>query len=262
MRTLTCLVLLLLAGSGAFAQKGKANAGANSLQYSEFIPVEPIEFYDNVEVADNEGNVDLKYIKSMNKRELLEYLTNETVLVSVAEVDKTGKMSFIPGRVSDKGMQYIVTMDYLKFATLEVKKEGDVAGEAAAGVGFRVILNISSRAKDINLSDIFSIGMAATDKKVYGSVRVEAIGLHDPEVTSVIPLPSEISGASIQSVMQAITIIKYKIYDEKTRLHPQIVGIRGTKEGVTLQELREAVMKYHKLGKKNVATNKSAPRKK
>lgn len=121
MRTLTCLVLLLLAGSGAFAQKEKAS-GANTLQYSEFIPVEPIEFYDNVEVADNEGNVDLKYIKSMDKRELLEYLTNETVLVSVAEVDPTGKMSFIPGRVSDKGMQYIVTMDYLKFATLEVKK--------------------------------------------------------------------------------------------------------------------------------------------
>jgi hypothetical protein len=238
--------LLLLGLSVSIAQK---NA---SIKYSEFTPIEPIEFYDDVEVTvPGKGEVKYKYIKTLDKNEMLRFLTNETVMISVAEIDKEGNMRYIPERVSEKGKQYIVTMDYLKFSTIDIRQQGDIIGEAATGIGFRVIINISSRAKDVNLGDLFAIGMAASDKKIYGSLRVEAIGMHDPEITSVIPLPSEVSGASIQTVMQAITTIKYKIYDKSTNLSPQIVGVRVTKDGISMQEMREIVMRYHLLGKKN-----------
>lgn len=247
------LFLLVITISSLTAQK---NA---TIKYSEFTPVEPIEFYDDVEVTiPGKGEVKYKYIKTLNKGEMLRFLTNETVMISVAEIDKEGNMRYIPERVSQKGKQYIVTMDYLKFSTIDIRQQGDIIGEAAAGIGFRIIINISSRAKDVNLGDLFAIGMAASDKKIYGSLRVEAIGMHDPQITSVIPLPSEVSGASIQTVMQAITTIKYKIYDKTTNLSPQIVGVRVTKDGISMQEMREIVMRYHLLGKKNAPQRSDA----
>ena len=124
-------------------------------------------------------------------------------------------------------------------------------GEACVGVGIRLIANISSKAENVNLGDLFSIGMAVKDKQVYGSLRIEVIGLHDPSITSSIPLPSEISSATIQTMMQTMSMVKQKIYEDGIHLSPQIVGIRAVKEGVTLPELNEAMLAYHKIGKKN-----------
>jgi hypothetical protein len=181
----------------------------------------------------------------------LKFLTNETVLTAVAEVNKTGEVTYIPTRISKKGKQYIVTMDYIKFTTIDLKSEGERTGEACVGVGFRMVANISSKAENVNLGDLFSIGMAVKDKKVYGSLRLESIGLHDPQITSAMPLPSEISSATIQSMMQTMSVIKYKMYENNIELSPQILSARATKEGVAFSEILTTVMNYHDLGKKN-----------
>jgi hypothetical protein len=222
-----------------------------TMKYREFVPTEPIEYFADVELAEANGGVVMKYIKTLTKTEMLKFLTNETVLTAVAEVDKNGNMSYIPTRTSEKKKQYIVTMDYLKFSTIEIKKEGELIGEACVGVGIRLIANISSKAENVNLGDLFSIGMAVKEKQVYGSLRIEVIGLHDPSITSSIPLPSEISSATIQTMMQTMSMVKQKIYEDGINLSPQIVGIRAVKEGVTLPDLNEAMLAYHKIGKKN-----------
>lgn len=235
----------------ALATTLQAQNNYPTAKYSEFVPTEPMEFYADVEIADAKNGVSLKYVKTLNKTELLKFLTNETVLTSVAEVDKNGEMMYIPTRISKKGKQYIVTMDYVKFATIDLKKDSDIIGDMCVGVGFRIIANISSKAENVNLGDLFTIGMAAKDKKVYGSLRFEVLGLHDPNITSLIPLPGEISSASIQSMMQTMAMVKQKIYEDKIELNPQIIGVKAVKDGVTLPQLKEALLEYHKIGKKN-----------
>lgn len=238
----------------ALLAQGYAQSNAENYptaKYREFVPTEPIEYFADVELADDNGSINIKYIKSLNKSEMLKFLTNETVLTAVAEVDKNGNMSYIPSRTSGKKKQYIITMDYIKFATIELKKETEVIGEACVGVGLRLIANISSKAEDVNLGDLFAVGMAAKDKQVYGSLRIEVIGLHDPSITAAIPLPSEISSATIQSMMQTMATVKQKIYEDRISLSPQIIGVRAVKDGVTLTELNEALLGYHKIGKKN-----------
>ena len=107
-KILPLLGLVLLSLSTLSAQKSA------TIKYSEFTPIEPIEFYDDVEVTvPGKGEVKYKYIKTLKKDEMLRFLTNETVMISVAEIDKEGNMRYIPERVSEKGKQYIVTMDYL-----------------------------------------------------------------------------------------------------------------------------------------------------
>lgn len=245
----TFLLLVLFVGTG-FAQK-ESTKTYPKLKFRSFVPVAPIEFQDNVETIGEDGGIYYNYVKKLSKKEMQEFLTNETVLVSVAEVDKEGNLVFTPSRISKKNVQYIVTMDYVKFTTSEIRDQGDIAGEACVGIGLRIVANISSRADDLNLGDLFAIGMAVSDKKAYGSLRVEAIGMHDPEITAAIPLPSEISAAAIQSVMQTMSTIKYKIYDDKTKLSPQIIGIRTTKDGTTVQELNEVLMRHHVQNRRN-----------
>lgn len=246
-----CL-LLAAAATPAFAQKTKTAAGsATSIKYREFIPIEPIEYFDDVEIASRENGVEKRYVKTLTKTETLKFLTNETVLVAVAEVDKEGMLNYTPARISKKNKQYIVTMDYVKFSTMDVRQQGEMSGEACVGVGVRLIANISSKADNINLGDLFAIGMAVKNRQVYGSLRLEIIGLHDPEITASMPLPSEISSGSIQSAMQSLSTIKQMLYRDNVDLVPQILGIRVVKEGLNLSELNEYVMNYHELGKKN-----------
>ena len=249
LKKLFCATVLL--STLAFTALQAQNTTYPTAKYSEIIPIDPMEYYGDVELADAENGISLKYVKTLTKQELLKFLTNETVLTSVAEFDKNGNKMFIPTRISEKGKQYIVTMDYVKFTTVDLKKDSDMIGELCVGVGFRVIANISSKAANVNLGDLFSISIAAKEKKVYGSLSIEVLGLHDPSITSLIPLPSEISAASIQSMMQAMAMVKQKMYEDKIDLNPQIVGLKGVKDGVTLPQLNEAVLEYHKIGKKN-----------
>ena len=243
-------LFLFAFGTTVLAQK-KTNSAYPTDKYREFVPIAPIEYFDNVEISSATEGVKVKYIKTLTKTEMLKFLTNETVLTAVAEVDKSGEVTYIPTRISKKGKQYIITMDYVKFTTIDIKAEGERTGEACVGIGFRIVANISSKAENVNLADLFSIGMAVKEKKVYGSLRVEAIGLHDPQITSTIPLPSEISSATIQSMMQTMSVIKYKMYEENIDLSPQILSARAVKEGVAFSEILSAVMNYHDLGKKN-----------
>lgn len=252
MRKISLILFTICIFATAWGQK-KTIPPTPSAKFKDFMPVDPIDFFDDVEMADAENGTNFKYIKTLTKEEMLRYLTNETVLISIAEVDKDGQYVYVPSRISKKNTQYIITMSYVKYATIDVRQQGDIIGEACVGVGFRVEANISSRADDINLGDLFTIGMAVKDRKAYGSLRMEAIGLHDPEITSIIPLPSEISGAAIQAIMQGMSTIKYKLYDNTTRLSPQIMGVRIVKDGTSLQELSEILMRYHLLGKKNTA---------
>ena len=215
MKQLLCTLVLLFVASSQSIYAQKTSEEYSKMKYRDFIPIEPIQFNTDVEVTDVEGNVEEMYIRTLSKDQMQAFLTNETVLVSVGEVDKEGNLVYGPSRISKKNTQYIVTMDYIKFATSEIRDEGDINGEACVGVGLRIIINISSRADDVNLGDLFAIGVAVSDKQVYGSLRMEAIGIHDPEITAAIPLPSEISAAAIQSVMHTMSTIKYKIYDEK-----------------------------------------------
>lgn len=233
----------------AMAQTPTTNSYPTT-KYREFVPIAPIEYFDNVEIANAEG-AQSKYIKSLTKGEMLKLLTNETVLTAVAEVDKDGNISYIPSRISKKNKQYIITMDYVKFTTIDIKNGGDRTGEGCVGVGLRMVANISAKADNINLGDLFAISLAAKEKQVYGSLRLEVIGLHDPQITASMPLPSEISAASIQSMIQTMSTIKYKIYENGIELSPQILAIRTAKDGVTLTEITETVMNYHDWGKKS-----------
>ena len=218
----TSMILLISCDSTKVLTQGKTYEN-----FRGFEPIDPIEYLEEVAIVEN-GEIVFKYPLKLKKNEILGFLANETVLVSVGQFSSDGKLGYGPASFSIKNSNYKITMDYMKFATLREKNEkGEIAGYKRVGVGLRIIANVSAMESGINLGDLFAIGLAAKANKVSGTLMLEIIGIKSKDVTAVLPLPSEINQSTIQSAMQAMATIKSKIYEDGTDLYPQVMAIKS-----------------------------------
>ncbi|WP_296149824.1 hypothetical protein [uncultured Flavobacterium sp.] len=201
--------------------------GETHENFRGFVPVDPIEYNEKVEIIEN-GKIISKEIKILTSEEIFQFLNNETVLVSIGQVNAEGGISYLPITISAKHSSYKVTMDYMKFATLPQADEiGNFIGFNRVGVGLRLITLLTTSEAGINIGDLSSIGLAAKLGKVKGTLMIEVVGIKSKEVTTLLPLPSEINQTTIQNAMQALATIKSKIYDNETKLYPQVMAIKA-----------------------------------
>lgn len=206
-----------------------------------FNPIDPMELSSKIQMFEDSGATEpvLRDVRSLTKKDVLRFLANESVLTTISQVDVNGDLKAGPGTFSTKNSKYRVTMDYMKYSTLMI---GDTAnrrdGFARVGVGLRVILSIFTSKSNIALTNLFSIGAAAEAGQLSGSLMIEIIGIKSDEVTSAIPLPSEINPTTIQLVMSSMATIKSKIYDPETDLIPQIVAIQSGDDAFRSDMLR------------------------
>lgn len=270
------LIIFIFIYSKSNAQ-GKVNPKDNFISNIGFRPVDPINyvypiaFYKNSNAyfqkimsgasAKEIKNVATKndtcfiredrniYFSDIPNKNIVDLLPNETVEIQISEITKEGGLSLKgAAAISAKNTSYQVTMDYVKFVTVNVVdtlsfgKNNNVENlsifsYARVGVGLRVVASIETRKKGINLGDLFAIGFAASKNEVSGSLSVNIIGIESQEITSLLPMPSEISSSSIQNAMQALATIKSKIYDGEVEIRPQIISIRSVSPLITTDDL-------------------------
>jgi len=225
MKQLYLLFLLSLVFTSCATHREVFETGGTYSSFKGFTPVDPVEYVDEIElVAD--GKFYWKNIKLMNSDEIFQFLNNETVLVSIGQVNLEGGISYLPITLSTKNTSYKVTMDYMKFATLaQENSNGSFIGFNRVGVGLRLVSLLTATESGINIGDLSSIGMAARAGTIKGTLMIEVVGINSKEVTTLLPLPSEINQTTIQNAMQALATIKSKIYDEETKLYPQVMAI-------------------------------------
>lgn len=181
----------------------------------------------------------------MTSDEIFQFLNNETVLVSIGQVNAEGGISYLPVTISTKHSSYKVTMDYMKFATLaEVREDGSFIGFRRVGVGLRLITLLTADESGINIGDLSSIGIAAREGSIKGTMMIEVVGIKSREVTTLLPLPSEINQTTIQNAMQALATIKSKIYDEETMLFPQVMAIKPDSTSRKREPIAKAPERY------------------
>lgn len=228
-----------------------------------FNPIDPMELSSKIQLFNDKDSVPVhRDVRSLSKEEVLRFLANESVLTTISQVDVNGDLKAGPGTFSTKNSKYRITMDYMKYSTLMI---GDTAnrrdGFARVGVGLRVILSVFASKSNIALTDLFSIGFAAEAGHLSGSLMIEIIGLKSNEVTSAIPLPSEINPTTIQLVMSSMATIKSKVYDPQTELIPQIVAIQSGDDAFRSDMLRHFTDYQYKAGyvKDGLTTKDSIP---
>lgn len=226
------LLLVFLALISCDSQKAILESGRPYDSFRGFEPTDANEFDDRILIVDGispQSSLINKEIKLLTKEQVLSFLNNETVLVSIGKISVEGGITYIPVTVSAKNTSYKVTMDYMKFATLQAKdpKTGKIIGQRRVGVGLRLISLITTMDAGINIGDLSSIGIAAKAGKLTGTLMIEVVGIKSKDVTTLLPLPSEINQTTIQNAMQALATIKSKIYDTDTHLYPQVMAVKN-----------------------------------
>ncbi|MEX0597345.1 MAG: hypothetical protein WD512_12695, partial [Candidatus Paceibacterota bacterium] len=188
------------------------------------------------------------YFSDIPNKNIVDLLPNETVEIQISEITGKGGLSLKgAAAISSKNTSYQVTMDYVKYVTINVVdtlnfgknnqvENMSIFSYARVGAGLRIVASIKTKKKGINLGDLFAIGFAASKNDVSGSLSVNILGVESREITSLLPMPSEISSSSIQNAMQAMATIKSKIYDENVEIRPQIISIRSVNPLITTDD--------------------------
>jgi hypothetical protein len=93
------------------------------------------------------------------------------------------------------------------------------------GVGLRLTASVTVNEGHVDLANLIAIGAAAEARRVSGTLVVQTLGISGPPVSALVPMPSEISGSTIQNAIMALGAIKSRIYDEGTDIRPRVVGV-------------------------------------
>jgi len=189
-------------------------------------------------------NLEFKYpsITHTNKH-LLNALPDETMRLAIGQFDGKVGLTFGTATAGTEGNNYVVILDYIKFNTdslpVVLEKEQsttkanfapdapdpDVLVPTYIGVGLRLTANIAVIKGSVDLGNLFALGAAAEAKKISGSLVIQTLGISGENVSSIIPMPSEINASTIQNAILALGTIKAKMYGADTKITPRVVGV-------------------------------------
>ncbi|SOD80978.1 hypothetical protein [Spirosoma fluviale] len=224
------------------------NAQTFGYQPLDPLPVNPRFFDRKLDSAYYYGGV----IQIPNNR-LMGSLPDETMRLAIGQADGKGNASFGPAKIGYAGNSYVVVIDYIKFDTksfpvmikvdslnnikdfipytLINNPDGSSNGfnpdgviPVYVGVGLRFSATIKVNEGSVDLGNLFALGIAAEAKQITGTLIVQTLGISGKDISSLIPIPSQLNTTTIQNAIMAIATIKAKIYDDSTQLNPRIVG--------------------------------------
>ncbi|MEM6644113.1 MAG: hypothetical protein AAF616_14125 [Bacteroidota bacterium] len=124
------------------------------------------------------------------------------------------------------------------FSALEVKQEyGDLIPiPTYIGIGLRLTANVTVLNTEAELSSIGAIASEVEARNAVGRMTIQTLGITGKNVSSTLPIPSEINETTVQNALLAIGSVKALLHDSATIITPRVVGfynnISGTSEVV------------------------------
>lgn len=163
----------------------------------------------------NSDDIPFAFYKN-NKDQVLGELANHDVLLRAYSVDAGGKITFLTSLISGTSKNIVVQRDYINYKLVDVNGH-----EKKVGVLFRIEAELQTKQSNVDLNGLFAIGLAVKTGAASGQLRVSVHGLSGEPVSTLIPSPSDVSEQSIQNAMEAIALLKSKMYDPKVNIIPQ-----------------------------------------
>ncbi len=100
----------------------------------------------------------------------------------------------------------------------------DIKIPVYVGVGLRIQASVTVLKDSVNLGSLYGLGVAASQNKLSGTLVIQSLGISGENISPIIPIPDRINESTIQTAMQSLATIKSKIYDNKTKITPQVVA--------------------------------------
>ena len=180
----------------------------------------------------------------VTNEELLAALPDETIRIAIGEFNSKGSLTYGPATVGVAGSNYIVVLDYMKFNTKALpvvittdqenvksasltqdRDKADVIIPTYIGIGLRLTASIQVKKGNVDLGSLFALGAAAESNQISGSLVIQTLGISGESISSIMPMPSEISGTTIQNAILALGTMKAKMYEEDIYIKPRVLGV-------------------------------------
>lgn len=170
---------------------------------------------------------DLKHDKN-----LLPSLSLITSAVTIYQSDESGNLTLMGQSISASNSDYVVIYDFSQTQQLSfILDDNMISG--LIGVAVRMTAKLHTKKKGINLSNLFGVGIAASQNKLIGSLEVKSYGIESKTVNEIIPVPTDLSTGTIQNALSAVATIKSHIYDPETYITPLWLAYNITSIGVS-----------------------------
>ncbi|MEH6413921.1 hypothetical protein [Pseudomonas sp. CGJS7] len=150
------------------------------------------------------------------KLAILNDLANHEVEFNYIRINDETSVSFMQELLSGKGQDLVIQKDHRSYKFYS-------AGSDLKKLGFliRIEARLTTLTANVDISSLFAMGMAAKLGQTKGNLSVRVFGLTGKPIYDLLPSPSDLSEGSIQSAIEAVALIRSKIYDEGVIVMPQ-----------------------------------------
>jgi hypothetical protein len=238
------LICFFVFGLGCSESLPKTVGDPENAETYGYQPIDPLPVKLGIDTG--HGNIVLRSdkIKVSNKR-IMANLPDETMRLAIGQIDGKGNISYSSAKIGYAGSSYSVILDYIKFDTkslpVEIARDSlnriidfrpsyDYTKRVEAiipvyvGVGLRFTASVTINEGNVDLGNLFAIGIAAEAKKVTGTLVIQTLGISGKDISTLIPMPSQINTTTIQNAIMSLASIKAKVYEDETELNPRVVG--------------------------------------
>lgn len=183
-------------------------------------PVAKVIYFDN---AGTEHDVPWATLTGAVQRS---QLPNESLFVEIRRVTQDGSISILPVQVTASKGEYEFVYRWMKYRTQYCSATDQSAGFMRVGVGLDVVIRVSTRKSNLNVSGLGPVTAAARDSKFTGSLNVDTIGLGTNSAALAGFLGnSGISEESANDAGKAIAVVKAVIENNETILTPHTLSV-------------------------------------
>jgi hypothetical protein len=196
----------------------------------------PTIFDGEIKYLNNSKTMSWEHVDSLpHDNTLLHSLSDILSSVTIYQTNKEGTLTLLGNSITAKNTTYKVIYDFTQTQTILLCIKNDSIKQSI-GIAVRMIAEITTKKRGIDLSDIFKLSLNAEKEKISGSLTVRSVGISSQKVNQSIPTTTDLSPASIASALQTIATIKSSIYDQDTRITPYLIGFsipgKSTKDDV------------------------------
>ncbi len=250
-----------------------------------YVPLDPLP----VQILPGDACVYSEGRAANRLKPVLQALPDNAVRVAIRQLNAGGSATLGPATVGASGNQYQVILDYINADIVNVpvrvfrlhpsarivrieripvqpayggaeppKTPATPTGQTMeevvipvyVGVGLRLTANINVLKGNVNLSSLGALAAQAEAENISGSLIVQTLGITGKQVTSTLPLPSELNETTVQNAILSLGAVKAVVYDqENTIIAPRVTGIynpldrsdEGTVNKIVSELARDAI---------------------
>ena len=195
----------------------------------------PVNFLGQFKYLDTANTVQERSVFSVpHDASILGSFPNVVSSVTVYQVENDGGLTILGNNLSARSSTYEVIYDFVQTQTLQLLDSNDSSRSvyfALIGVSVRMVARIKARSAGINLTSLSSLGIAASRKKITGTLEVRTNGIGSQKINALIPVTSDLSSTSIENALQSVATIKSHIYDGDTKITPQFLAFSASASG-------------------------------